>query len=121
MTELPHINTIGKRQSLEKGQKYQAPISNAPPESDGLRVGEQIASMSDVPELEDYILSRELHSAQEWIDALISNPKPTCPVPMQKLGSLLAACAEMTWGRGYYFLSMRFDALAIEVNRREEA
>ena len=77
--------------------------------------------MSEVPELEDYVLSGELRSAQEWIDALIANPKPTRLAPLQKLGSLLAACAEMSWARGYYFLSMRFDALSAELSRLEEA
>ena len=89
--------------------------------SDGLRVGEHIAIMSEVPELEDYILYGELHSAQEWIESRIDHSEPPRPAEMQKLVSLLATCAEMTWARGYYFLSMRFDALAVELNRPEEA
>ena len=77
--------------------------------------------MAEVPESDDFILSRELHSAQEWIETLIANPKSTRPAPMQKLGSLLAACAEMTWAKGYYFLSMQFDALSVELSRLEKA
>ena len=72
MTKLPHINTIYERREDNQWRedrtiKQRTEILRRI--SDGLRVGEHIAIMSEVPELEDYILYGELHSAQEWIES----------------------------------------------------